>query len=92
MDLTEVPSGCVLVAPKASPALMAVIHKAAALVIDVGTASGNLAILAREYRIPTVINTRQATQVLISGQEVTVDADRGRVYRGRLKSSEMTPV
>ena len=28
-DLAEVPSGCVLVAPKASPALMAVIHKAA---------------------------------------------------------------
>ncbi len=30
--------------------------------------------------------------MLISDQEVTVDADRGRVYRGRFKFSEMTPV
>jgi phosphohistidine swiveling domain-containing protein len=82
--LAGVPSGCVLVAPKASPALMSVIHKAAALILDVGTVSGNLAILAREYRIPTLVNTRQATRVLISGQEVTVDADRGRVYQGSL--------
>ena len=80
-DLAEVPSGCVLVAPKASPALMAVIHKAAALIIDVGTASGNLAILAREYRIPMLVNTRQATRVLTAGQEVTVDAEQGRVYQ-----------
>jgi phosphohistidine swiveling domain-containing protein len=83
-DLAGVPSGCVLVAPKASPALMAVIHKAAALILEVGTASGNLAILAREYQIPALVNTRQATRMLIPGQEVTVDADRGRVYQGRL--------
>ena len=83
-DLAGVPSGCVLVAPKASSALMGVMHKAAALILDVGTASGNLAILAREYRIPTLVNTRQATRALIPGQEVTVDADRGRVYQGRL--------
>jgi phosphohistidine swiveling domain-containing protein len=83
-DLAGVPAGCVLVAPKASPALLSVFHKAAALLLDVGTASGNLAILAREYRIPTLVNTRQATKVLGSGQEVTVDADQGRVYQGRL--------
>jgi phosphohistidine swiveling domain-containing protein len=83
-DLTGVPTGCVLVASKASPALMAVIHKAAALILEVGTASGNLAILAREYRIPALVNTHQATRVLISGQEVTVDADRGRVSQGCL--------
>ena len=84
-DLAGVPSGCVLVAPRASSALLAVMHKAAALILDIGTASGNLAILAREYRIPTLVNTRQATRALISGQEVTVDADRGRVYQGRLE-------
>jgi phosphohistidine swiveling domain-containing protein len=83
-DLAGVPAGCVLVALKASPGLLSVMHKAAALLLDVGTASGNLAILAREYRIPTLVNTRQATRVLISGQEVIVDADRGRVYQGRV--------
>jgi len=31
-----------------------------------------------------LVNTRQATRALISGQEVTVDADRGQVYQGRL--------
>jgi phosphohistidine swiveling domain-containing protein len=84
-DRAGVPAGCVLVALKASPALLFVMHKAAALLLDLGTASGNLAILAREYRIPTLVNTRKATRVLISGQEVTVDADRGRVYQGRVE-------
>ncbi len=38
----------------------------------------------KEIAPDTLVNTRQATRALISGQEVTVDADQGRVYQGRL--------
>jgi len=35
--------------------------------------------VAREYRLPAVVNVQGATRVLEDGMEVTVDGDLGRV-------------
>jgi pyruvate,water dikinase len=52
---------------------------AGAVVVDSGGAASHAAIVAREYGIPAVMGTGNATAVLADGQRVTVDADRGRV-------------
>ena len=39
----------------------------------------HMAIVAREYGLPAVVGTGQATQRIVSGQRIRVDGDRGVV-------------
>jgi pyruvate,water dikinase len=84
--LEEVPEGAVLVVQNTSPAFVAALGRAAALVADRGGSTGHLAIIAREFGVPTLVNARTATASIPEGMEVTVDAIRGRVFEGRLES------
>lgn len=84
-NLAEVPAGVVLVAPRTTPRLAAVLHRIAAIVTDVGSATGHLALVAREYGVPAIVDTLRASEVLPQGEEVTVDAYHGKVYRGRVE-------
>jgi len=84
-DLARFPEGAVLVTRYTSARYGAVLHKAKALVADIGSATSHLAILAREFKIPALVDTAIATQVLQTGQEITVDANHERVYQGRVE-------
>jgi len=81
-DLIDFPAGGVLVSRQPSPSYVTVMHLTAAIVTDVGSITGHMALLAREFKVPTILNTGIATQVLTPGQEITVDADFGNVYQG----------
>jgi len=74
----------VLVARSASPKLGSRLSRMSAVITDVGNATGHFAAIAREARIPTIVDTGIATSVLQEGQEVTVDAEEKVVYRGRV--------
>jgi len=52
---------------------------AAALVIDIGGVMSHGAIAAREMGVPCVINTRNGTRRLHTGDLVEVDGDAGTV-------------
>ncbi|MDI6853975.1 MAG: PEP/pyruvate-binding domain-containing protein [Deltaproteobacteria bacterium] len=84
-DLAEIPAGAVLVAPRTKPILAPVVPRLAALVTDVGSPTGHLALIAREYGIPALVDTFNATALLPEGETVTVDAFNVRVYRGRVE-------
>jgi len=81
-DLKNFPPGGVLVARHTSPRYVTVMHQAAAIITDAGSPTGHMALLAREFQVPTILNTGIATQVLKPGQEVTVDANYNNVYEG----------
>ena len=83
-DLDSFPRGAVLVARQNSPAFGRVMPRAAAIVTDVGSVTGHMASLAREYGVPTITNAGAATS-LPAGVEVTVDATHRRVYEGRVQ-------
>ncbi len=51
----------------------------AGLVTDVGSAVSHGAVVAREYGLPAVLNTGNATVVLETGDRVRLDGDRGVV-------------
>jgi phosphohistidine swiveling domain-containing protein len=53
----------------------------AGLVTDVGSAVSHGAVVAREYGLPAVLNTRDATRILKTGERVVLDGDRGTVER-----------
>jgi pyruvate,water dikinase len=49
------------------------------LVTDIGSAVSHGAVVAREFGLPAVVNTRFATQVFKTGDRVVLDADHGHV-------------
>ena len=81
-DLEHFPPGGVLVLKHTSPRYGPIIPRAAAIVADHGSLTGHMALMARQYRIPTILNAGNATRVLKPGQEVTVDANYNNVYAG----------
>ena len=84
-DLDDFPAGAVLVSRYSLPVLARVIPRASAVITDVGSPTGHMATIAREFRIPTIVDTGSATESLKPGQLVTVDAERNVVYEGRIK-------
>ncbi|MBI5665111.1 MAG: hypothetical protein HZC49_08530 [Nitrospirae bacterium] len=84
-DLEHFPEGAVLVARHTSPKFVTVMNKAAAIITDVGSATGHMASLSREYQVPTILDTEKATRIIKEGQELTVDAFNCNVYEGRVE-------
>jgi pyruvate,water dikinase len=74
-------AGEVLVAPFTNPSWTPLFQRAAAVIVDSGSAASHAAIVAREYGIPAVMSTVTGTQVLHDGERVRVDGSRGLVYR-----------
>ena len=75
----EIEPGEVLVAPFTDPGWTPLFAIAGAVVMDLGGLLSHGAIVAREYGIPAVVNTRSATKDLVTGQMVTVDGVAGTV-------------
>jgi rifampicin phosphotransferase len=71
--------GDVLVCPTTSPVWSVLFGNAGALVTDGGGILSHSAIITREYGIPGVVATGDATSTLQDGQIVTVDGVRGTV-------------
>ena len=77
--------GHVLVARVASPRLAPLVATASAVVTDLGSVTGHLATVAREYRVPAIVGAREATRLLAPGKVITVDADENTVYDGSVE-------
>lgn len=82
--LGDFPDGAVLVAKHTSPKFVTIMNKAAAIITDVGSATGHMASLSREYQVPTILDTEVSTRVIKDGQEVTVDAINCNIYEGKV--------
>jgi pyruvate,water dikinase len=79
--------GQVLVTNKTDPDWEPIMKKASAIVTNQGGRTCHAAIIARELGIPAIVGCGDATEVLKTGQEVTIscaEGDEGRVYQGLL--------
>jgi phosphohistidine swiveling domain-containing protein len=72
-------AGDVLVAKASAPAWTPLFARAAAVVTDGGTIAAHASLVAREYAIPAVVGTGDATRRLHTGQLVTVDGTAGTI-------------
>jgi len=75
--------GEVLVAQATTPGWTPLFARAAAVVTDVGSVMAHASLVAREYGIPAVVGSGDATQKLRNGMLVTVDGSAGVVLEGR---------
>jgi pyruvate,water dikinase len=78
-DAGRLNPGDILVAPTTTPAWTPLFGVAAAIVTDGGNAASHASLIAREYGIPAVVATGNATHTLGDGQIVTVDGAAGTV-------------
>jgi len=62
------------------------------IVAEAGGQLSHTAIIAREYGVPAVVSVRGATRELRSGDPITLDGSRGRVYRGHVLAREESRV
>ncbi|NWF52919.1 MAG: phosphoenolpyruvate synthase [Nitrospirae bacterium] len=83
-SLKDFPDGAVLVAKHTSPKFVIVMNKASAIITDVGSATGHMASLSREYQVPTILDTEVSTRIIRDGQEITVDAINCNIYEGKV--------
>jgi pyruvate,water dikinase len=72
--------GDVLVTRAVDPGWTPLFLTASAVVLELGSVLSHGAVVAREYRVPAVVNIEGATKRLRDGQEVTVDGTRGVVW------------
>lgn len=84
LSLAEVPAGVVLVVPRTAPKLASVLPRIAALLVEMGSATGHLILVAKEYGVPALVEAGGAAG-LPAGEVVTVDAYHGKVYQGRVE-------
>ena len=84
-DFKRFQRGSVLVARSTSPQLSSLVPLCSAIVTDIGSPTGHMATIAREYRVPTLVDAGVATERLKEGMEVTVDAEERVVYQGILR-------
>ena len=78
-EASKVNPGEILVAPATMPAWTPLFASIAAVVTDAGGVLSHAAIVAREYNIPAVLGTGNATRTIQDGQTIEVDGDEGVV-------------
>jgi len=87
-DINKVEEGDVLVTVMTTPDMVPAMRKASAIVTDEGGYTCHAAIVSRELGVPAVVGTGNATKVLKDGMIVTVDGEKGVVYKGALKEKK----
>ncbi|MCX8030183.1 MAG: PEP-utilizing enzyme [Thermodesulfovibrionales bacterium] len=84
-DLDNIPDNAILVAKTASPDYVNVLGKIRGIITDVGSITSHLSSVAREFEIPFIVDTKNATEILKTGETATIFADIATVYRGKVE-------
>jgi rifampicin phosphotransferase len=80
-DLSRLQAGEVLVVRTLEPQLAGVLPRLAGLVAETGSTLSHLAILAREFGVPTVVGVPAVTERYETGEVIVVDGTTGEVRR-----------
>jgi len=87
-DFNKLEPGDVLVCRTTQPPWSVLFPSVGALVTDGGGILSHPAIIAREYQIPAVVATSNATSILRDGQIVTVDGEKGHISIESIENSQ----
>jgi phosphohistidine swiveling domain-containing protein len=77
--IIDMKKGEILVAETTEPAIILACKKASAIVTNQGGMMSHAAIVSRELKIPCIVGTNNATEMIKTGNLIEVDADKGVV-------------
>jgi pyruvate, water dikinase len=89
-DLQTVPDNGVALLTTAPPHYVPILDRVSAVIIERGSVAGHFQAVAREFNIPTLVQTENAGTILKQGEQVTVDAGRCEVAAGSLPLTDPT--
>ena len=87
-DIKNFKAGEVLITEKTDPDWEPIMKIASAIVANKGGRTAHAAIIARELGIPAIVGTEKGTELVKTGNDVTIscaEGEVGKVYRGKLK-------
>jgi pyruvate,water dikinase len=92
-DLKSVPEDSILVVRTASPEYAKVMGVVKGLITDVGSVTSHMASVAREFGLPAIVDAKDATTALKTGDLITMSASSLTVYEGFVEAllAEMRP-
>jgi len=78
-DISNFRKGQILTAYMTDISIVPAMKRAGAIVTDVGGVTCHAAIVSREFKIPCLIGTKYVTDFFDNGDNVSVDADKGKI-------------
>ena len=83
-EISKVDQGEILITSMTTPDFVPAMRKAIAIVTDEGGVTSHAAIVSRELGVPCIVGTDEASKKIKTGQVITVDGQKGLVYKGAL--------
>ncbi|MBF0467561.1 MAG: pyruvate, phosphate dikinase [Desulfamplus sp.] len=91
ISLSGITPDSILVARTASPGYAEAIGKLKGIITDMGSTTSHLASVAREFGVPMLADTKNATSVLAHHKTITLYSDISRVWQGSVQALENHP-
>ena len=88
-NISSFKQGNILVTEMTTPDWVPAMKIASAVVTNLGGKTCHAAIVSRELGVPCVVGTENATKVLKDGEVVTVDGQRGLIFKGAAAEQEV---
>ncbi|SOC36568.1 pyruvate kinase [Ureibacillus acetophenoni] len=74
--------GCILVTIGTDREMMPVIEKCVGIITEEGGLTSHAAVVGLSLGIPVIVGVKEATTLIRHGQEITMDAETGVIYKG----------
>lgn len=74
--------GCILVTVSTDREMMPIIEQCAGIITEEGGLTSHAAVVGLSLGIPVIVGVKEATTLIRHGQEITMDAETGVVYKG----------
>ncbi len=82
---------CILVTHSIAPHHISLLAQVGGIITEMGGITSHGAIMARELKIPAIVNAIDATKILRSQEKIFVDGSQGKVYEVRGSAEGIVP-
>lgn len=83
-EAITMPEKSIIVTKSTNKDFIPSLKKAIGIIAEKGGLTSHAAIIGLEMNIPVIVGVDEATEKLRSGEEITIDTQRGLVYRGKV--------
>lgn len=80
-DIYKVKKGDIIVTTMTTPDYVSAMEKAAGFITDEGGITCHAAIISREFNVPCIVGTVNATKEIKDGEIIELDAYNGKIYK-----------
>ncbi len=83
---SSVPEGAILIVDNIPASLAFILSKVNGVVASRGSVASHFSTICREFGIPMIVAAGGLREVVVDGEQITIDADNRNVYRGQDKN------